>query len=106
VLLLQKTVRVKNTILEKVYTTLEDPGKKLDTAVTPLTIHHPHIERCRWCSTRSRLKGLEVAPPSATNSLSNLSTSPFLIYETKGEDETWELSLMYRDLVLFAIQSC
>ena len=58
VLLLQKTVRVeKDTILEKVYTTLEDRGKKLDIAVKPSC-----TERCCWCSTWSRLKRLEMAP--------------------------------------------
>lgn len=58
VLLLQKITKVeKDTILEKVYKTLEDPEKNLDRAVKP-----PSTKRCHWWNTWSRLKGLEVAP--------------------------------------------
>lgn len=87
VLLLQKTVRVeKDTILEKVYKTLQDPGKKLDIAVKSSC-----TERCCWCRARSRLKGLEMAP-----ALCHQFTLTFLPlhFPSKGEDQIWNLSLM------------
>lgn len=72
VLILQKIVMVKkDAILEKVYETLEDPGKKLSIAVklscTGVAVGQ-HLEQTN---------GLETAPGLCHNSVSGLSTSSF-----------------------------
>lgn len=85
VLLLQRTVRVeKDTILEKVYKTLQDPGKKLDIAVKPSCTEMLLVQRLE----QIKRVGDGTCPLPPIHSFLPLHFPP------KDEDQIWNLSLM------------